>query len=197
MMAGWSQVTVSTRWTLLGVGVLACLVALHSLMWSPLIDDIDRLKAEIQQQEQEGRAALFKINALQDADRELLRIRNDIRERFQNVPDYVNPQSFRKDVMELSRSLNITMSSWKPDAMVPMDQQTPKFLGIAIKVKGGFYQGISFLRELEALPWVQSISSVNVVRLSKENGETTLSMDIKIQGMAPSVFEQVKKLLAA
>ncbi|MGD9852527.1 MAG: type 4a pilus biogenesis protein PilO [Nitrospirales bacterium] len=197
MMTGWSQLTASRRWTILGVGVLLCLVALYSFMWSPLMDDIDRLNAEIQQQEQGSRAALFKIKALQDVNQQLLRIRHDIRERFQNVPEEVNPQGFRKEVMDLSRSLNITMNSWKPDAMISRDQQTTKFLGIAIKVKGVFYQGVSFLRGLEALPWVQSISSVSVVRMSRENGETTISMDIKIQGMTPSVFEQVKKLLAA
>ncbi|MDR4495957.1 MAG: type 4a pilus biogenesis protein PilO [Nitrospirales bacterium] len=196
-MITWSQVTASRRWPLMGVGALLCLVTLYLFIWSPLIDDIERLRAEIQQQEQESRAALFKIKALQDVDQQLLRIRHELRERFQNIPDEVNPRNFRKDVMDLSRNLHVTLSSWKPDAMVLRDQQTYKNLGIAIKVEGAFFQGISFLRGLEALPWVQSISSVKVVRKSMVNTETTILMDIKIEGMAPSVFEQVKKLLEA
>lgn len=196
-MIRWSEIIASRRWALLGVGVLFCLMALHVFLWSPFLDDIDRLKADIQQLEQDNRAARFKITALQDVDQRLLDVRQDLREKFQNVPDDVNPQSFRKDVMDLSRNLNVTISSWKPDTMVLRKEQVPKYLEIAIKIKGGFYHGVSFLRGLEKLPWVQSISSVKVVRMSEGNGETTISMDIKIQGITPSVFEQVKKLLAA
>ena len=196
-MLKWPQVTASRRWALLGVGVLFCLMALYVFLWSPFLDDIDRLKADIQQLEQENRAARFKITALQDVDQRLRLIREDLREKFQNLPDDVNPQNFRKDVMDLSRNLNVTMNSWKPDTMVLREEQLPKNLEIAMKIKGGFYQGVSFLRGLEKLPWVQSISSVKVVRMPMGSGETTISMDVKIQGIHPSVFEQVKKLLAA
>ena len=196
-MERWSQVSTSRRWVLLGVGVLLCLVALYVFLWSVFLDEIDRLKSDIQQLEQENRAARFKTTALQSVDQQLLHIRRDLREKFQNIPDDVNPQNFRKDVMDLSRNLNVTMNSWKPETLGLREEQVPKNLEIAIRIKGGFFQGISFLRGLEKLPWVQSISSVKAVRLSMENGESTISMDIKIQGMTPWVFEQVKKLLAA
>ena len=196
-MLKWFQVTASRRWVFLGVGVLFCLIALHVFLWSPFLDDIDRLKADIQQLQQDYRAAHFKITALQDVDLRWLRIRQNLREKFQNLPGDVNPQNFRKEVVDLSKNLNVTMNSWKPNTMVLREDQIPNHLEIAIKVKGGFYQGVSFLRGLEQFPWVQSISSVKVLRMTMGNGETTISMDVKIQGIPPSVFEQVKKLLAA
>mgnify|MGYP002624029689 CR=1 FL=1 len=188
-MDQWSQVTASRRWMLLGVGVLVCLIALYVFLWSAFLDDIDRLKSDIQQLEQENRAARFKTTAFQNVDQQWIDMRQDLRE--------VNPQHFRKDVMDLSKNFNVTMNSWKPETLGFREEQAPQNLKIAMRVKGRFYQGISFLRGLEQLPWVQSISSVKAVRLSTGNGETTIVMDIKIQAMTPSVFEQVKKLLAA
>ncbi len=196
-MDQWSQVAALRRWMLLGVGVLVCLIALYVFLWSAFLDDIDRLKSDIQQLEQENRAARFKTTALQNVDQQWLHMRQDLREKFHNLPDEVDPQHFRKDVMDLSKNFNVTMNSWKPETLGFREEQAPQNLKIAMRVKGRFYQGISFLRGLEQLPWVQSISSVKAVRLSTGNGETTIVMDIKIQAMTPSVFEQVKKLLAA
>lgn len=196
MIEKWFQISVSRRWTLLFVGILICLTVLNSLWWSSLGDDIDRLEAEIQQTEQESRAALLKLKALQDVDQQFLQIRHELLSRFQGFPDKVHPQNFRKDVMNLAKQVNVTLRSWKPEIMVGWDHHAPQFLEIDLRVEGGFYQAVSFLTVLEGLPWVQSISSIHVVRTARSSGEFSTAMDIKIQAMTPSVFEQIKKLLA-
>lgn len=195
-MESWSQISPSKRWILLMVGILIFLTVLHSLWWSPIRDDIDRLETEIQQKDQEIQSAQLKLKALQDVDQQLLRVRHELLSRFQDVPNDVHPQHFRKDVMELTKRVNVTLRSWKPDIMVGWDHRTPQFLGVALRVEGKFYQAISFLSVLESLPWVQRISSIHVVRIARSNGELSTAMDIKIQVLSPAVLEQVKKLLA-
>jgi Tfp pilus assembly protein PilO len=196
MMAGWSQVSVAKRWTLLGVGLSMCLAALHMLWWSPLLDEIDRLNADIQQQEQEMRAVQFTVQTLHQEDQQLQQIRQDLRARFQDIPEEINPQYFRKDVTKLANGSGVTLRAWRPEAMVAGAHQPSPYLAIAIRVEGGFYQAVSFLSGLEAQPWVDSISSVKFMRVVRSRGGVSTTMDITMQVMTPSVFEQVKKLLA-
>ena len=196
MMIGWSQVGAKKRLTLLGVGILMCLVALYTLWWSPLLDDIDRLKADIQRQEQASRAAQFKAQTLQDVDQQFLQARRDLQTRFSDISHEINPQNFRTEVMELAKELDVTVRAWKPDTMVVGDHQRGQPQGIAVRVEGDFYQGVSFLSGLEALPWIQSIASVKVMRVDRVGGGTTTAMDIQVQIMPPSVVEQAQKLLA-
>lgn len=196
MMIGWSQVSVKKRLTFLGVGILMCLVALYTLWWSPLLDDIDQLKAEIQGQEQATRAAQFKAQTLQDVDQQFLQVRHDLQERFSDISGEMDPQKFRTEVMELAKRLDVTVRVWKPDARVAEDHRRGQPQGIAVRVEGDFYQGVAFMSGLEALPWIQSIASVKVMRIDRVGGGTTTGMDIKIQIMPPSVFEEAQKLLA-
>ena len=196
MMTGWSQVSISRRGAFLGFGLfMMAMGALYGLIWSPLIDDSDRLRDEIQQHEQEARAIQFKLQALQNVDQQLLRVRDEFQLRFQKIPGDLAPQHFRKEVVELSKTLDLTMRSWKPDARVPWDQQVSPFFDIGIKIEGGFYQGVVFLAELEALPWVQSISSVHIIRMTRLNGQVSTVMEVTIRVMSAATLEKVKKLL--
>lgn len=166
------------RTTLIGAAAaLAVLVLWFLLLWSPQRSKINDARDRARRAELQQANLRLTLSRLQDLGRREPVVRSQLERLRVAIPDQPNLGQFIIDANEAATQAGIDFLSISP--ALPTQSQTggPPQIGVAMNVKGGYFQVLDYLNRLDDLPRLVVIDSLAVT--PEDNGAVLL---VTIQG---------------
>jgi Tfp pilus assembly protein PilO len=146
-------------------GALA-VIGIVALWWvfvfSPMGDDLDEARADLEAAERKGQTLAAERNQLQDLQDRSPEIEAQLATLSAAIPESPNQADFISGLNDIADESGIT---WQSVTMQEPTQTTPgepPTIGVAISIEGGFFQALDYLNRLEDLDRLVVVDSVTV-----------------------------------
>jgi Tfp pilus assembly protein PilO len=170
-------------------------LGMHTWVWSSLDSSIARLDQDIVHLTQKNLDAIKSIALLRVVEQEVAILREKLSPRIQHLPVRVEPQVFRKDVVDIGKRTGVAVRLWKPKKSLMKGDQSDVPLNVVVRVEGSFYGTVQFLDELLQLSWIQTVNPLVLVRKQGTSNSPTVTTDFTIDVFAARDIQQAKEQL--
>ena len=195
MIRWWHQTPIWQRFMIFGLAMVLFVLGMHTWVWSSLDSSIARLDQDIVHLTQKNLDAIKSIALLRVVEQEVAILREKLSPRIQHLPVRVEPQVFRKDVVDIGKRTGVVVRLWKPKKSLMKSDQSDIPLDIVVRVEGRFYSTVQFLNELLQLSWIQTVNPLVLVRKQGTSNSPTVTTDFTIEVFAARDIQQVKEKL--
>ena len=195
MIRWWHQIPIWQRFVIFGLAMVLFVLGMHTWVWSSLDSSIVRLDQDIAHLTQKNQDAIKSIALLRDVEQEVAILREKLSPRIQHLPVRVEPQAFRKDVVDIGKRTGVAVRLWKPKKSLMKVDQSDVPLDIVVRVEGSFYGTVQFLNELLQLSWIQTVNPLVLVRKQGTSNSPTVTTDFTIDVFAARDIQQAKEKL--
>jgi len=195
MIRWWHQTPIWQRFMIFGLAMVLFVLGMHTWVWSSLDSSIARLDQDIVHLTQKNLDAIKSIALLRVVEQEVAILREKLSPRIQHLPVRVEPQVFRKDVVDIGKRTGVAVRLWKPKKSLMKGDQSDVPLNIVVRVEGSFYGTVQFLDELLQLSWIQTVNPLVLVRKQGTSNSPTVTTDFTIEVFAARDIQQVKEKL--
>jgi len=195
MIRWWHQTPIWQRFVIFGLAMVLFVLGMHTWVWSSLDSLIVRLDQDIAHLTQKNQDAIKSIALLRDVEQEVAILREKLSPRIQHLPVRVEPQAFRKDVVDIGKRTGVAVRLWKPKKSLMKVDQSDVPLDIVVRVEGSFYGTVQFLNELLQLSWIQTVNPLVLVRKQGTSNSPTVTTDFTIDVFAARDIQQAKEKL--
>jgi len=193
MIRWWHQTPIWQRFMIFGLAMVLFVLGMHTWVWSSLDSSIARLDQDIVHLTQKNLDAIKSIALLRVVEQEVAILREKLSPRIQHLPVRVEPQVFRKDVVDIGKRTGVAVRLWKPKKSLMKGDQSDVPLNIVVRVEGSFYGTVQFLDELLQLSWIQTVNPLVLVRKKETSNSSTITTDFTIDVLAVRDIQQAKK----
>ncbi len=183
MKAWWLLISIWPRLIILGLTVALFAVGMHIWVWSSLDQTIEQLHEDITGVTRETQAAIHKIGTLKEGEGDLARLREKFATHRQPFPVPVEPQSFRRDVVDIAKRAEVTVRLWNPKQSLVEAGEPESSLTILVRVEGSFHGIVQFLDEILQLSWIQAINPLVLARKPLPVNSSRVITDFTIHGI--------------
>lgn len=140
------------QWLLTGLAAVLVVVLFWLLLWSPLRDDLEEVRAETEQIEAEQQQTAARITAL-----EAVRDEAPQQEALLAASESVLPRDsalpgFLRQVQQAADDSGLTLLGVSPERPTPVEEAEAEGLhriNVAMELEGSYFQLVDFLRRLE------------------------------------------------
>ncbi len=188
----WHQTPIWQRFMIFGLAMVLFVLGMHTWVWSSLDSSMVRLDQEIAHLTQKNQDAIKSIALLRNVEQEVAILREKLSPRIQHLPVRVEPQAFRKDVVDIGKRNGVAVRLWKPKKSLMEVEQSDVPLDIVVRVEGSFYGTVQFLNELLQLSWIQTVNPLVLVRKQGTSNSPTVTTNFTIDVFAPRDIQQAK-----
>jgi len=195
MIRWWHQTPIWQRFMIFGLAMVLFVLGMHTWVWSSLDSSIARLDQDIVHLTQKNLDAIKSIALLRVVEQEVAILREKLSPRIQHLPVRVEPQVFRKDVVDIGKRTGVAVRLWKPKKSLMKGDQSDVPLNIVVRVEGSFYGTVQFLDELLQLSWIQTVNPLVLVRKQGTSNSPTVTTDFTIDVFAARDIQQAKEQL--
>ena len=195
MIRWWNQTLIWQRFMIFGLSMVLFVLGMHAWVWSSLDSSIVRLDQDIAYLTQKNQDAIKSIALLRDEEQEVAILREKLSPRIQHLPVRVEPQAFRKAVVDIGKRTGVAVRLWKPKESLMKVDQSDVPLDIVVKVEGSFYGTVEFLNELLQLSWIQTVNPLVLVRKQGTSNSPTVTTDFTIEVFVARDIQQAKEKL--
>ena len=195
MIRWWHQTPIWQRFMIFGLAMVLFVLGMHTWVWSSLDSSIARLDQDIVHLTQKNLDAIKSIALLRVVEQEVAILREKLSPRIQHLPVRVEPQVFRKDVVDIGKRTGVAVRLWKPKKSLMKGDQSDVPLNIVVRVEGSFYGTVQFLDELLQLSWIQTVNPLVLVRKQGTSNSPTVRTDFTIDVFAARDIQQAKEQL--
>jgi Tfp pilus assembly protein PilO len=195
MIRWWHQTPIWQRFMIFGLAMVLFVLGMHAWVWSSLDSSIAKLDQDIVHLTQKNLEAIKSIALLRDVEQEVAILREKLSPRIQHLPVRVEPQAFRKDVVDIGKRTGVAVRLWKPKKSLMKGDQSDIPLDIVVRVEGRFYSTVQFLNELLQLSWIQTVNPLVLVRKQGTSNSPTVTTDFTIEVFVARGIQQVKEKL--
>jgi Tfp pilus assembly protein PilO len=195
MIRWWHQTPIWQRFMIFGLAMVLFVLGMHAWVWSSLDSSIIRLDQDVANLTQKNQDAIKSIALLRDVEQEVAILREKISPRIQHLPGRVEPQAFRKAVVDIGKRTGVAVRLWKPKTSLTKGDQSDAPIDIVVKIEGSFYSTMQFLNELLQLSWIQTVNPLVLVRKQGTSNSPTVTTDFTIEVFAARDIQQVKEKL--
>ena len=192
MKTWWLYLSIWQLLIILGLTVALFAVGMQAWVWSSLDQSIERLHEDIAGVTQETQAAIQKIGALKEVEGDLVRLREKFAPQRQPFPFPVEPQSFRRDVVEIGKRSEVTVRLWNPTQSLMDAGVAESSLTILVRVEGSFHGTVQFLDEILQLSWIQAINPLVLARKHLPANSSRVITDFTILGVSSKTEDLVE-----
>ena len=184
MKAWWLHTSSWQRLIILGLTVALFAVGMQVGVWSSLNQSIERLHEDIARVTRETQVAIQKIGMFKEVEGDLTSLREKFASHRQQFPASVEPQSFRRDVVEIGKRAEVTVRLWNPKQSLMEAGEAESSLDILVRVEGSFYGTVQFLDEILQLSWIQAINPLVLARKHLPANSSRVITDFTIHGVS-------------
>jgi Tfp pilus assembly protein PilO len=177
--------------------MLVFLLGMHLVVWREMDRSIEMLQQETARLDLESQGLIQKMGTLKVLENDITQLRENLSFRVQQFPQNTKSNTFRRDVVEISKRRNVTIRLWKPEVPLMDLQDSETSIPITVKLEGDFQGTLQFLDELRRLPWVQSIASLALSSGQGSEYSPFIITNVAIRGLTPLSIEHVQNLLKA
>jgi len=195
MIRWWHQTPIWQRFMIFGLAMVLFVLGMHTWVWSSLDSSIARLDQDIVHLTQKNLDAIKSIALLRVVEQEVAILREKLSPRIQHLPVRVEPQVFRKDVVDIGKRTGVAVRLWKPKKSLMKGDQSDVPLNVVVRVEGSFYGTVQFLDELLQLSWIQTVNPLVLVRKQGTSNSPTVTTDFTIDVFAARDIQQAKEQL--
>ena len=192
MIRWWHQTPIWQRFMIFGLAMALFVLGMHTWVWSSLDSSMVRLDQDIAHLTQKNQDAIKSIALLRNVEQEVAILREKLSPRIQHLSLRVEPQAFRKDVVDIGKRNGVAVRLWKPKKSLMEVEQSDVPLDIVVKVEGSFYGTVQFLNELLQLSWIQTVNPLVLVRKQGTSNSPTVTTNFTIDVFAPRDIQQAK-----
>ena len=192
MKTWWLHISIWQRLIILGLTVALFGVGMHIWVWSSLDQSIERLYEDIAGVTRETQAAIQKIGTLKEVEGDLARLREKFAPHRQQFPVPVEPQSFRRDVVEIGKRAEVTVRLWNPKQSLMDAGEAESSLVILVRVEGSFPGTVQFLDEILQLSWIQAINPLVLARKPLPVNSSRIITDFTILGVSSKTVDPIE-----
>ena len=195
MIRWWNQTPIWQRFVIFGLAVGLFGLGMQSGVWSSQASSIVILTREIDDLNTQNREAIKTIASLKDVEREVTRLREKLSLTLQQLPVGAEPQTFRRDVVNIGKHAGVFVRLWNPEKNLMNGKQSDTSLNIIVRVEGNFHGTVQFLEELLQLSWIQAVNPLVLIRKPDTGNRSLIMTDLTIKGFAPQRFLPTKQTL--
>jgi Tfp pilus assembly protein PilO len=195
MIRWWNQALIWQRFMIFGIVTILFVLGMHTWVWSSLNSSIVRLDQDIASLIQNNQDAIKSIALLRGVEQEVAILREKLTPRIQHLPVRVEPEVFRKAVVNIGQRTGVAVRLWKPKKFSLKSDQSDAPLDIVVRVEGSFYGTVEFLNELLQLSWIQTVNPLVLVRKKGTSNSPTVTTDFTIEVFAARDIQQAKEKL--
>lgn len=195
MIRWWNQTPTWQRLMIFGIIMVLFVLGMHTWVWSALDSSIVRLDQDIASLTQNNQNAIKSIALLRGVEQEVAILREKLSPRIQHLPVRVEPQAFRKAIVNIGQRTGVAVRLWKPKKSLMKDDQSEAPLDIVVRVEGSFFSTVQFLDELLELSWIQTLNPLVLVRKQGTSNSLTVTTDFTIGVFGARDIQQVKEKL--
>lgn len=197
MIVRWRSLSIRHQLGFLVVAMLVFLLGMHLVVWREMDRSIEMLQQETARLDLESQGLIQKMGTLKVLENDITQLRENLSFRVQQFPQNIKSNTFRRDVVEISKRRNVTIRLWKPEVPLMDLQDSETSIPITVKLEGDFQSTLQFLDELRRLPWVQSIASLALSSGQGSEDSPFIITNVAIRGLTPLSIEHVQNLLKA
>lgn len=197
MIVRWRSLSIRHQLGFLVVAMLVFLLGMHLVVWREMDRSIEMLQQETARLDLESQGLIQKMDTLKVLENDITQLRENLSFRVQQFPQNIKSNTFRRDVVEISKRRNVTIRLWKPEVPLMDLQDSETSIPITVKLEGDFQGTLQFLDELRRLPWVQSIASLALSSGQGSEDSPFIITNVAIRGLTPLSIEHVQNLLKA
>jgi len=184
-MKAWClHLSIWQQWIILGLTVALFAVGMHVWVWSSLDQSIERLHEDIAEITRETQSAIQTIERLKEVKGDLTQLREKFAPHRQQFPVPVEPQSFRRDVVEIGKRAEVTVRLWNPKQSLMDSGEAESALAIVVRVEGSFHGTVQFLDDILQLSWIQAIDPLVLARKHLPADSSRVITDFTIHGLS-------------
>ena len=195
MIRWWNQPPIWQRFMIFGLAMVLFVLGMHAWVWSSLDSSIVRLNQDIAHLTQKNQDAIKSIALLRGVEQEVAILREKFSPYIQHLPVRVEPQAFRKAVVDIGKRTGVAVLLWKPKASLMKGNQSDAPIDIVVRVEGSFYGTVQFLDELLQLSWIQTVNPLILVRKQGNSNSPIVISDFTIEVFADRDIQQDKEQL--
>ncbi len=197
MIHWWNETPIWQRCMIFGIAGALFLLGMQSWVWSPIQSSIARVSQEVGVLASKNQKSMERIALLKGVEEEVALLRGQLAPTLNQLPVGSKPTAFRREVMDISNRMGVSVRLWKPQLTSRDGEQAHVALDIKVKVEGSFFDTVHFLDEVLELSWLHAVDSLILLR--KQNGvnESLVSTDFTIKGLDPhqlSLPEDMQKI---
>ncbi len=191
MKTWWQQTPMWQRLVFLGVAMVLWVLGMHTWVWSPLDQGIERLTVDIAGLNQKNQLFLKRIASLKHVEQEVAFLREKLSPRVQQLPIKVAPRSFRRDIVHIGERTGVVIRLWKPKKSLVAIEHSESSLDIVVKVEGSFHGTAQFLDELLQVSWIQAVNPLVLARKLEIIDASIITTDFTIHVLTARDIQQV------
>ncbi len=191
MKTWWQHTPIWQRLVLLGLAMVLWVLGMHTWVWSPLDQGIERLTVDIAGLNQKNQLSLKRIASLKHVEQEVALLREKLSPHIQQLPIKVAPRSFRRDIVHIGKRTGVVLRLWKPKKSLMAIEHSEAALDIVVKVEGSFHGTAQFLDELLQVSWIQAVNPLVLTRKLETVDASIITTDFTIHVLTARDIQQV------
>lgn len=195
MIYWWNETPIWQRFVIFGLAVGLFGLGMQTWVWSSQENSILLLTRDIADLTKNNQEAIKTIASLKDVEREVVSLREKLPPILQQLPVGVEPQTFRRDVVNIGKQTGVSVRLWNPQKNLLDAKQSDASLSIIVRVEGSFHGTVQFLEELLELSWIQTVNPLVLIRKPDAGNTSLVTTDFTIKGLAPQRFLSTKEML--
>ncbi len=196
MIQTWDQTTFWQRVVIFGLTMLAFVMGLQAWVWDSLDHSILQLNQDIVQLTQKNQKSTKRVAALHNVEQEVVSLREKLAPHFTPRPKSVEPNAFRRNVVNIAKRKNVVVHVWNPQQTFVNAQEAAPSFDVVVSVEGGFHDTVQFIHDVLNLSWVQTVNPMKLTRKQDESDDSSIvKTDLTIKGFVPKEIQQIDDLL--
>jgi len=195
MIHWWNESPIWQRFVIFGLSVGLFVLGMQTWVWSFQENSIAILTQDIADLTTKNQEAIKSIASLKDVEREVAILREKLSHTFQQLPVGPEPETFRRDVVNIGKQTGVSVRLWNPQKNLLDAEQSDTSLSIIVRVEGSFYGTVQFLEELLELSWIQTVNPLVLIRKPDAGNTSLVTTDFTIKGLVPQRLLPTKEML--
>lgn len=114
MIHWWNETPIWQRFVIFGLAVGLFGLGMQTWVWSSQENSILLLTRDIADLTTKNQEAIKTIASLKDVEREVVSLREKLPPILQQLPVGVEPQTFRRDVVNIGKQTGVSVRLWNP-----------------------------------------------------------------------------------
>jgi Tfp pilus assembly protein PilO len=168
---------IKAQWAL-GAGIAALLIGFLFVSYRPRNNALDQLRARIASDQRELNANQSRVTTLPAVALEVDRLRVSLENFDRRLPRQPELADFLKNINQLSRQTALQKLSVRQEAPLRLDLFSEQ--PIVMRFEGDFQEVWSFLRQIETLPRLTRVRSVQLKGLDSKLGTVDVQLALNI-----------------
>lgn len=195
MIQGLYETPIWQRVVLFGLVMVLFLWGMQTWVWDSLDRSAAALTQEIDGLARKNHESIRSLASLTEVEQDVIALREKFLLGYQESPARVEPQSFRRAVVNIGKRSGVSVRFWNPQKSLETIQDSDASLDIVVKVEGSFYDTVQFMNNVLQLSWVQTVNPLRIVRKQNISNASLVMTNFTLKCIVSRDNQERKKLL--